>query len=969
MKGQNAESNGSLDPLLDPVRLAHQVETYLPRPLSVSIGSFGKREPLRKRLERVRNATPPLSASVAEKICALDKDGLKRLSNAIEAINDNLITSTPENLNKFYGMPEYIKLMSWAYSLGTFSTDRLCKQWKKFSTLLKWKALDSQTPLPERPDDFPGFGSEQEFPATELPALWAALCPWLTSVWTRGVMSKHEATRLQHLVTGRNFPAGGQRTRDTSLRKHAETLIHTPSALSDDRIAILRRLSVLIGRSIKRNLPPKTKSEGHLSLTSSASIDSPVKDGGRAAEVSEKFRAWATRISDEDTESVTWFGQPYRLISGMPVWTTMCRESPVYDSTKVFADSAEDFILDFENFKYQDPLYGLDSATGFQILQWSIEMCIQDDILAGSFYKSENVLRKGGTVPSIRASTIGEPGAKSRVVTVGEDILTMVLQPFSHHLLGVVKTHPSVTTGLTRGWQGYEWVKRLRNVSPVPNQTTYFLSSDLTTATDFCTHEGSRAMFEGFLEGIGEQSPYLRACAELLCSGRIYETDLEDFLDSETVRGVLMGDPGAKFVLTMHNLCAEWESFIRYHLGMMETSDAEFLRHLKRSRGAPAKRWRHFVCSGDDHLAQGPIEYLRRITTNHALNGMSVSWPQNFISSRGAYYCEEMILTVNLDSSEIWGVDTPLHQRNYQSHPHIDAMKVRLLSPCAKEHEGKDEPNPAIGKARQIHGMLAWLGGGFEAIVPMVSARYEQRMKTFLPANRALRYLPIKLGGLGVPAFHLSELELRSIFRNHISENHKSAISRALHGSSTLLEQQTLATFATNARARGISSDLVLDQVRGVLSQVELTQGCTEDDLELIAQVDPTDFAHMRTSDKITLAKRHGLILVEEALNLIDRPYLFRNMLAPDVSRRHGIDPTPAAYDSRPWAVRELMLEKNLSQNKPEDCTTPVFETDLENLSGSVLAHGRGLEVPKRMIFVPEGVVVSETLCTLRTPL
>jgi hypothetical protein len=319
----------------------------------------------------------------------------------------------------------------------------------------------------------------------------------------------------------------------------------------------------------------------------------------------------------------------------------------------------------------------------------------------------------------------------------------MFLQPWSHHVIGALRNHPSARTGLTRGWQLYEWVKRQGNSEAPPRGDRYYLSSDLSQATDWCIHAYSRAMLEGLHRGLERASdPYFKTCADLLCSGRVYESDsVPENWDQVTTRAILMGDPGAKAVLTMHNLCAESEAFLRYIYGYIDATDEEFLFFLQSRNGFPQVLWRVFSCSGDDHFGQGPRTYLQRITLNHALNGMTVSWPQNFLSSRGGFYCEEMLLTVGLRDGDIWKRKVPLRDAPYDRQPHIDAMKVRLFSPCAKEHEGKDEPNPAIGKARQMHGMLAWLGGGFESLTPLFSVRWEQRMGAYLPPSLAFRYL------------------------------------------------------------------------------------------------------------------------------------------------------------------------------------------------------------------------------------
>jgi len=945
------------------------LDIYLPKPLAKKIKRFGKQESPANRRRRIREALPvDLPFPVIEKLSRMGEYSLKRVTNLVEAINDNLLTSSPEGVRQLLESRAYRKVLRWAYCLSVHNADKATKQWKKFSALLRWKALRSETARPSPPDDFPGFGAEKDA-FSELPPIWCELCPWLKPVWDRGVVSKSEATRLLHLITSRNMPAGGKRSREESLRKHAVTLFSTPEP-DETRRKILHRLSVLIGRQVRGKVPQGFKSLGHLSLTSSASIDSSVKDGGRAAEVSVKYRTWATKVADHDVSETTWFGCPYRLIAGRPRWETMCRESPVSRTGDVFGESREDMELDFENFKIEDPLYGLDSATGLQLLQWSIEECIQNGLLSGSPYNDGGTLLKGPIAPSIRSSAIGEPGAKARVVTVGEECLTTLLQPFSHHLLGYVKLHPSATTGLTRGWQLYEWCKRLRNANACRGETTYFLSSDLTTATDFCRHDFSLTMIRGFMEGLGENSPYLSACAELLCSPRRYETNLEGFFDRLTTRSVLMGDPGAKLVLTLHNLCAESEAYIRYSLAMLGASDDEFYSRLTRSRGGPARKWRHFACSGDDHIGQGPREYLLRITQNHELNGMAVSWPQNFLSSRGAFYCEEMLLTVGLERSEIYGVDIPLHKRDYFRTPHIDAMKTRLLSPCSKEHEGKDEPNPAIGKARQMQGMLSWLGGGWEITVPVMSARFEMRMESFLPRSLGIRYLPVKLGGIGAPGFHRSFEELAAIFSS-LTEDHKQAIQDVLGSTAPLLVRRTLATFATNARARGISSNLVLDQIKETLAQAELTRGLDDSGLQLLTQTSDTDWENLRFSDKRALAKRLGFITIDDAIDIIDRPYLFRNMLAPDISRLHNVEPyVDNAYDVLPWEVRERRLGQNLAMAYGDHQSVRTeFAPTAEKLSKWVRGEREILSLPESIYFIPEDVVVSDSLCTLRVPL
>jgi len=349
---------------------------------------------------------------------------------------------------------------------------------------------------------------------------------------------------------------------------------------------------------------------------------------------------------------------------------------------------------------------------------------------------------------------------------------------------------------------------------------------------------------------------------------------------------------------------------------------------------------------------------------------MKVSAPQNFISSRGGVYCEEMLFVVGLQDSDIWGNHVPLNKREYLSTPHIDAMKVRLLSPCAKEHEGADEPNPAIGKARQMHGMLSWLGGGFEALVPLVSRRWEDRMGAFLPPDSWSRYLPVSLGGIQIPAYHRSTIDMVEIFRA-MPEDLMLAIGKILSGTAPRMLRRVVSSFATSARQRGVSEDLIDQQIRETLQQADLVKGKSGEEIRILSGVSVSDWTHMRFQDKVNAAKRCGYITVDDAVSLIGRPYLFRDMIFPEVSKRHGIDPyATRQYEALPWNQRCSRFLSNVSASLGERVTLSCEEksTICEKLAKWAVEKAQ-LDLPREEYFLPESVVVSEQLCTLRTAL
>jgi hypothetical protein len=925
-------------------------------------------ETLRGRLRRVQRIVElPLHRKVITRICKLDFDGLKRLSNFVETIRDCLVFSTPDISNR---TAEFNKVLVWAYSVGVYRIDTGTSQWKKFSSLLKWFALKSETPKPENPRDFPGFG-DQNF--EDFPSFWSNLCPWMKSISRDGAKSKLDLTRVAHFTSSRGLPAGDAKTRVRSLQKHRNTLssVHDQS---EERKDLLFELSRLIGKKLKSE--SKYYSNAHLSLTSSSSFDSIVKEGGRAKEISEKFRIWMEAVPRKTREGTTLLGQESTELCGFPRWMTVGRKDyndfikalPHDDEGAIHpcveaGESRQDTFFDFENFKYEDPIYALDNATGYQLHQWATETMLDLDILSGDKHNPDTIRVNPDSSPLIRRSCIGEPGAKSRVITVAEACITIFLQPFSHHLTGWLHTHPSATAGLTRAAQGYEYVKALhRKVHPPMAQLDLkILSSDLTTATDFCVHDYSQAMLNGLCHGLEDNPRYHSLSSKLLCSPRRV-VDGEDNVWT-THRGILMGDPGAKAVLTMHNLCAELEAFLRYRSS--DLSISELLRRTKAMKEIPSTWWRHFACSGDDHAAIGPDEYLGFITKAHSANGMSVSWPQNFVSKIGGVYCEEFFFIRGYSSRELF-LGKNLWQLGYAKHAHVDAIKLRLISPCSKEHEGKDEPNPGIGKAHQISRVLAWIEKPIDALRKWVSWRFIDRFSGFLPGS-VEQYLPVSLGGLEAPGWHLDPLEIiESLLELPFS--HLSMIEKLLSSKTTHLDRRVLSSFASNTRARGIEADLIADQVRLFLTNVELTKAIDVNEIQSVIAVDPDEFLNWNSRKKFHAAKAAGFVSINDAINLIERPYIFRDLLFPDMSEKHGYKPSISpAYSIKSWSLRKRRFHNQLDLQVPEGDVSHLSSDNATRIATCIVS-GLLLEVPPSNLLIPKAVVEVESRPQLRTP-
>nr|CAK8177716.1 RNA-dependent RNA polymerase [Narnavirus sp.] len=932
------------------------------------------------RKERAQCAFPfDLSEDVLCKIANLDLAGIKRLVNLVLAFEDIFLFADPEYFPVLVMGSALPRFMRWAISTDVYHPGEATRQWKKFTVVVKWKASVSRTPAPEKPNAFPGLPRDTPEIPSNLPAFWCRLAPWLAPIWRDGATDKPQCTKLAHFVTSRNLPAGTKRDRAEALETHATVLCGDTGPSEPGRTELLEALARHAGLDIAVSHKVKLDA-AHCSLTNSASLECGINNGGRASSVRGKFREWLMHVPSHNEDGLTWFGVRYWLKAGIPRWRTMCRPALAVEGRP--GDSAPIEQVDFTpgKYRYEDPLYCLDKYTGYQLLQWSIEEGIAQQVIHGppSFKEGEEI-RLGRREAAIRASAIGEPGGKSRVVTVGEDWLTILLQPLAHALLSILRLDPSARAGLGRAWQGFEytksWSTKDAEKPPMPGER-FILTSDLTTATDYCPHGYSRALLRGFTKGLGLDSPFTRLWIELLVSPRHYTAPIERYVDHSTLRGVLMGDPGTKLVLSLFNKAAEMEAMLRYtNRTKGRLSCRQLVRHLD-VHGVPNSRYRLFAFAGDDHIAIGPPEYLRAITRAHISNGMKVSESSNFISDRLGFYCEEIIFIGNRDVWKCWGNKTPLFKQPYADNPHVDALKLRLFSLCSKEHEGKNETNPAIGMSQTLRGMIAWFAEGWEAIRVLSTLRFAQKMRRLLPTNIIIRGLNRQLGGCGAPAFGYSA-DLLNAHWERIPILHRKAIHLVRNGEPTKVHplRRVLSSVTSMTSLRGIASDSIEEQVRQVLSS-ELCQAKTVEQLRPDRYTE-LEWSNMRLMDKFQVVEREGkFITIGEAIQVVMRPYVFRDLLFPEESIAHGIDPDrKRSYRQLSWPVRLNRLQAALDRTfrehpELEELSGSITEEDLRSTRDQIIESFEQdylASAPKEIIVIPREVVYTDKLCTLRT--
>nr|CAK8177720.1 RNA-dependent RNA polymerase [Narnavirus sp.] len=944
------------------------------------------------------------------RLARLSRDQMKGLINLITSIEDNLLFSQPDWFPIIYNREAYKKLIRSVILQEIHKAGSFVDSWKKFTQWIRWHAYKSHTPRPELPAGFPGVHPREP---DKLGHLWDTLTPWLRKIVEGGLSSKFQCTQLAHFLTSRSMPAASKRKRDLALQEHREVLT-TEGPNESDRRYFLSLLMENYGKKLKKQ-EMKTVHAGdfrvnleeasHVSLTCSASFFGPTNSGGRGAEIAREFREWLLEIPTEDADELTWFGHSYYLRRGVPRWQTMCRKKYIYlegDRYNEGEKKDERVILelpsfppeatfggmkplddvDFENFKYTDPVYGIDNLIGCQLYQWSIEKGLSLNQLQGTPYMSDHGIKPNPTEPPrIKTAVIGEPGNKARVVTVGEAWLTIFLQPFSHVLAAYLKQDKNATAGFSKAWHGFEYVRRMayqeKRRKPRPSDR-FILSSDLKTATDYCPHGYARAMLEGFVKGLGYDPPLIQTWIELLTGPRRYYGRNLKETPLITKRGILMGDPGAKVVLSLFNIAAEREARLRYYWSLDPRTSDMMLEYIIEERGfrsskASKKKTFLFAFSGDDHVAIGPKRYLEEITRSHTRNGMKVSSSTNYISNICGVFCEEQIFLNCPKVWEFWGSYKPLHEFPYDRNPHVSSLKLRLLSLCSKEFIGKEPTNPAVGMASTLRLMLSWLSQGWEEIRVLVTKRFRQKMRGLIPQNRILAALPRIMGGIDCPEFGLSREEFETHYQQ-IPDWFKRLLTLILRRSEDIspMLRRLLARIPGANAYRGIEADSIEEKIRETLSSTTC-KAVKLSDFATKGGMTEQRWKRMKKAQQLNWVKKNtDFIPISTAYEILSRSIVFKEILLPTSDRTKPLG--KGAFRMIKWEKRYQDLEKYLKdilEKRPEtkELYDKVSEDEISEMKERIwnLIHNQeDLDLEREYWFVPRSVVESPDVVSMK---
>jgi len=596
------------------------------------------------------------------------------------------------------------KVLRKIFAVGTFNLCALVDQWKEFGNYC-FHTL-AQTKL---------IGGELSLSKTNIFKHLLNLRFIKRVMW--GYKSHRDMQNIAHLMSSRQMPYMGLKAElkaRAQFKRVMESDYRPPKHLVDKMYKVAHR----IGRICKK-LAPGPINDGvlHFSVTSSGELNHSLKQGAQAKAVMEAFKKHLSVVPDSDFIEETPFGDVIHK-SGIPLWKTAYRPEVLY--------TEREFLEEYELIKGQpNRVMGLDEYAGIQMLY-------------AAWKDKENI-------PEVRTEVVPEMGNKPRHVTVSAYWLNLLQAPLAHYLIEAMKWHPACFSSFHREDQGWEAARQLARIKRPLSKDEFVLSSDLKDATNAQQWDLTKSMLRGFMAGYGIDivSPYVNMVVESIGPRLIWTKDEESILSNV---GIMMGEAIAKPSLTLLNLCIEELAFLRY-------CKREY--YLDRDKPSPARPWRCYHIGGDDHLARGPLPYLQMITNLHLECGSHIDPGKHGYSRICVRYTERVLDLTNLGKNS-----REFDKADPTKSIIVDSVKVRLLEKGLSTGLKKDNKNVAIGKAKQLGGVISWLPddprlfpiGKIESIREL----FIKRMGNLLPNENnnprafANIHLPQVLGGYGL---------------------------------------------------------------------------------------------------------------------------------------------------------------------------------------------------------------------------
>jgi hypothetical protein len=416
-------------------------------------------------------------------------------------------------------------------------------------------------------------------------------------------------------------------------------------------------------------------------------------------------------------------------------------------------------------------------------------------------FKENYSFRDTSTFPKRKVSIIKEPGIKIRPVTAGETWVNVYLSPAGHMLKSFVETLPACRVGLGDAANLYKFSLEFgQNVT----DEDFISTSDMTSATDRATHDVGFGILKSLVDELHAQRmittlemKYLTSAASLLNTpkllsvrmkgrqfkmlqkaiygNKVHVMSIEKTKNGKLVnfvnsRGIMMGDPLTKIVLTLSSYTAWKMSKITRSVNVRG-----FRLPKPENRNEEHSSVKSYACAGDDHIGIGKRMDLGRIPRIMESMNFEISWSKYDINKSEVSYCQDFGILGKENLVSMLRSRAPGREKE-ANFIQIDVPKIRLLNQFQKMggKENFDSPDPLIGKAKMLEGQNAYfrdmlsLREYIREDDPMSLTRYLDRLQTYMDFQTTyLRllmpswmepkvikmielYVPTYLGGIGV---------------------------------------------------------------------------------------------------------------------------------------------------------------------------------------------------------------------------
>jgi hypothetical protein len=754
------------------------------------------------------------------------KTEISKIEQTIHGIVDCLLLY---RRSIFYGADDYKvlkRMIRKIFHVGTFNVAEVISFWKEFTSETFLRLTESVTEeKPKRSHRNFFFGLEEILGLPEAP------------------LSKDDLRDLGHLCNSRQLPCGGPREEQKALK--ALELINTSQfETGRETLANLKEGARIIGKRCRKAGPGPIQ-RAHLSMATSGSLYYSVKDGGRAQEMINAITPVLSYVPSEDREIEYPLGV-LNDIKGLQRWRSWCRETPfLAEPEKKFGDSSIETIGGVTD-----------------LIKLGFDEAIGDQLLACALLEEQQEWSE--EIP-LRVLTVREPGNKARIVTTGPWWVYAIQQPLAHITRGYLASYPPAEAGMSKTENAWQFLRTIQQRRSSYKDDFACLSSDLKSATDSIPQDVAIALLRGFLAGLGFFSPIGEICIEMMAKPRLCMSEKTDSIWS-SLRGVFMGEPLAKTLLTLA-VCSAEEVAIRKYLGY------DFLKPVQ----VP---WRSFATAGDDHIAVGPVPYLKEITKQLLAGGMIISPDKHAYSKVAVRYCERILDVRQYRNTEWTMEELNSVSSSYLASPLIDSVKLRLISPCSKSNEGFNDRNTAVGKGKSLGSYLDWISttGADPKWITMVKERFFQRMGSLMPNRSSGVYwhllLPQALGGLG-----LATLQDYPDMVAKLPPPSKTALKEYVRGVIDPEDMKRFRGFTSNVSYRGYAlnedtplyraKELIVPMALSFAESLTLDEACEKLGLE----------KDLTLKQKLTRLRSRNFLRGHDVEDIIMRPYLFSEIL------------------------------------------------------------------------------------------